>query len=134
MKCDRLLAVVSIQDATAGGLNPKDISQAWAAVAKGDQEAVKGHYGNAIEHYRNAWRQAAQSQIRLTVSADHSVQLHFLGNYNESYRVEVSSDLVHWKLLGTATADGDGNVEFTDSSATTGEARFYRATASSLSN
>ena len=53
VKCDRLLAIVSIQDA-ARRVEPEESRAGLAMVAKGDQEAATGRYANAIEHYRNA--------------------------------------------------------------------------------
>ena len=52
VKCDRLLATISIQDAANAGLNARKIAQALAMVAKGDHEAAAGHYANAIEPCR----------------------------------------------------------------------------------
>ena len=37
-----------------------------------------------------------------------------MGNASQSYRIEVSSDMVTWVSLGTCAQDGNGNVEFTD--------------------
>jgi hypothetical protein len=53
-----LLAVVSIQDAAAGGANPRRIDQAQKEVAHGDKDAAAGRPVQAIQHYWNAWSQA----------------------------------------------------------------------------
>ena len=57
LKADRLLAMISIQEAANAGQDPKKIAESLRAVAQGDDEAAAGRYANAIEHYRNAWRQ-----------------------------------------------------------------------------
>ena len=126
MRCDRLLAVISIQDAAAAGLNAKKVAQDYALVAKGDREAEAGHYANAIEHYRNAWRHALQLQLQVGLNPDGSARLQFIGNNSQSYVIQVSTDMVNWVTLGACTADGNGDVEFTDPNVATPSARFYR--------
>ena len=39
VKCDRLLAIISIQDAAAAGLNPKKVAEDLAMVAKGTRSS-----------------------------------------------------------------------------------------------
>jgi hypothetical protein len=64
VKADRLLAVVSIQDAAADGVNPKKIAENLKEVEKGDQEAAEGEPDSAIEHYRSAWKHSASHDQR----------------------------------------------------------------------
>jgi hypothetical protein len=127
VKADRLLAIISIQDAAAAGLNPKKVAQDLAMVAQGDRAAAAGHYASAIEHYRNAWRHAIHLQLKVVLTPDGSRRLEFVGNNSGSYRIEVSADMVNWVTLGTCNADAEGNVAFTDSSAATAPVRLYRA-------
>jgi hypothetical protein len=127
VKCDRLLAVISIQEAAAAGLNPKKVAEDLAMVAKGDAEAEKGQYANAIEHYRNAWRHALQLRLQVSLNPDGSARVQFVGNSSKSYRIEVSTDMMNWALVGNCAADGDGNVEFTDANSASQPLRFYRA-------
>ena len=127
VRCDRLLAVVSIQDAASAGLDARKIAEDRALVAKGDAEAAAGHYANAIEHYRDAWRHALRLQVQIGLNADGSARVHFVGHSSTSYRIEVSADLVHWVPLGTCTTDADGNAEFSDPTGAKLPARFYRA-------
>jgi hypothetical protein len=127
VKCDRLLATISIQDAANAGLNARRIAEALAMVAKGDHEAAAGHYANAIEHYRNAWRHVLQLRLQVSLNPDGTTRLQFMGNNNKSYLIEVSPDMVNWVSSGTCTADAEGNVEFTDPNATHQPLRFYRA-------
>jgi hypothetical protein len=126
VKCDRLLAVISVQEAAQAGLNAKKVAEDFSLVAKGDDEASKGHCANAIEHYRDAWRHALQLRLQLAANADGSTRLHFVGNNRQSYRIEVSADLVRWTVLGLCAGDSDGNVEFTDPTAAGEAVRFYR--------
>jgi hypothetical protein len=127
VKCDRLLAVLSIQEAANAGLNPRKVEQDLAMVAKGDREADAGHYANAIEHYRNAWRHAIQLRVQVGLNPDGTTRLQFVGNNSKSYLIEVSTDMVTWVPLGTCTANGDADVEFTDPAVASQSVRFYRA-------
>ena len=61
VKADRLLAVVSIQDAKTAGANPNRIKQAQQQLAVGDQQAARGNPEQAIQHYALAWSRV-QSQ------------------------------------------------------------------------
>ena len=55
VKCDRLLAAVSLQDAITGGGDPSKIAKAKKEIALGDKDAAKGKSTDAIQHYWNAW-------------------------------------------------------------------------------
>jgi hypothetical protein len=127
VKSDWLLAIISIQDAASAGLNARKVAQDYAMVAKGDREADAGHYANAIEHYRNAWRHALQLQLHVGLDRDGSTRLQFVGNSSKSYLIEVSTDMVNWVSLGTCTADGEGDIEFSDHNTANQQVRFYRA-------
>jgi hypothetical protein len=50
-----------------------------------------------------------------------------IGNNNATYQIQASTNLAmtNWLTIGTATADGNGNILFNDSSATNA-LRFYR--------
>jgi hypothetical protein len=125
-KCDRLLAIISIQEAARAGLTAKKVEQDLAMVDRGDRDAATGRYDNAIEHYRNAWRHALQLQLRVDRNADGSTRLEFVGNTSQAYRVEVSTDMLNWIVLGTCTADSDGNVSFTHANTSAQSPQFYR--------
>jgi hypothetical protein len=127
VRCDRLLAVICIQEAAAGGLSPRKVAEDLALVAKGDAEAEKGHCANAIEHYRNAWRHALQLRLQVSLNPDGTTLVQFVGNNSKSYRIEMSTDMVNWVSLGACTADSDGNVEFADPNSAAQPLRFYRA-------
>src|ERR1035437_1525558 len=86
VKCDRLLAVISIQDAAKTGLNARKIAEALAMVAKGDEEAAAGHYANAVEPYRNAWRHALQLRLQIGLNPDGTTRVQFVGSSSKSYR------------------------------------------------
>jgi len=55
VKVDRLLAVVSIEDAIKAGGDASKIAQAKREVANGDKDAAFGNAARAIQHYWNAW-------------------------------------------------------------------------------
>jgi len=126
-KSDRLLAIISIQDAANAGLKPKKIAEDLALVAKGDSEVAAGHYAKGIEFYRNAWRHAIQLQLQLGFNPNGTTRIQFVGNNSQSYRIEASGDMVNWVSLGTCKADSEGNVEFTDANGAQTSLRFYRA-------
>jgi len=126
VKSARLLAVISIREAAAAGLNPKKVAEDLAMVAKGDAEADNGHYANAIEHYRNALRHAVHLRLQVGLNPNRTTLVQFVGNNSKSYRIEMSTDLVNWVPLGTCTADGEGNFEFTVANGASQPFRFYR--------
>jgi hypothetical protein len=127
VKSDRLLAVVSIQDATKAGLSARKVAEALAMVAARDRAAAAGYYANAIEDYRLAWRHVLQLRLQVSLNADGTTRLQFVGGNNQSYRIEMSTDMVKWVSLGTCTADAEGNVEFSDPNVAKQSLRFYRA-------
>jgi hypothetical protein len=96
-------------------------------VAKGNLEAAAGHYANAIEHYRNAWRHVLQLRLQVGLNPDGTTRLQFVGNNSKSYLIKVSTDMVNWVPLGTCTPDDEGNVEFAAPNTTNQPLRFYRA-------
>lgn len=55
VKCDRLLASVSVADAISGGGDAAKIAKAKKEIALGDVSAGTGKPTKAIEHYLNAW-------------------------------------------------------------------------------
>lgn len=126
LKADRLLAMISIEEAAAAGLNAKKIAEDLAEVAKGDEKAAAGNYANAIEHYRNAWRHAVQLRLQVAWNATGGAVLQFVGDNTKSYVIEVSSDMVNWTALATCKTDAAGDVEFVDADASKRPLRFYR--------
>ena len=127
VKCDRLLAVIALDEAAAAGLPQKKIDEDLKELAKGDEEAAKGKYGNAIEHYRHAWQHAVKVKIKPPqMLAGGNQRLEFIAVPGESYIIQASSNLVTWKTLGTVTADADGAIVFDDPDAANLPTRFYR--------
>lgn len=126
-KSDRLLAVISIQEAASAGLKPQKIAQDLELLARGDAEVAAGHYAKGIEFYRNAWRHALQLRLHLCFNSNGSCLIRFVGNGCHSYGIEVSGDMKSWVSLGTCKADSEGNVEFTDANGAQASPRFYRA-------
>jgi hypothetical protein len=62
VKSDRLLATVSIQDATAEGVDAQRIRRAQAEATKGDSDASASRYAEAIGHYGDAWQEVQHTQ------------------------------------------------------------------------
>jgi hypothetical protein len=61
----------------------------------------------------SGWAQALQPP-KLTVLADGSIKLRFLGIAGQIYQVQRSTDLSDWTPLFTAATNGDGTLTFTD--------------------
>jgi Concanavalin A-like lectin/glucanases superfamily/Immunoglobulin domain len=57
---------------------------------------------------------------------DGKVHLEFNGDRGQTYIIETSTDLTHWKKIGVATDLQDGNFEFEDNDMKGAPARFYR--------
>ncbi|HOX58269.1 MAG TPA: choice-of-anchor Q domain-containing protein [Candidatus Paceibacterota bacterium] len=127
VKCDRLLAVICIEDAANAGLHPKKIAEDLAMVARGDRAAARGHFAVAIEHYRNAWRHALMLRLRCFPNPNGTTRVEFQGNNCKSYLIERSTDMANWVVAGSCVADAEGNVVFTDPSPPQQQLRFYRA-------
>ena len=65
------------------------------------------------------------------ITADHGQQggkahLKFEGSPGQSYIIEASSDMAHWKKIGVASDLQDGNFEFEDRDSKGAPVRFYR--------
>jgi hypothetical protein len=56
---DRLLATVAIHDAAGG--DARKLADANRELAKGDAELASGKPGDAIDHYRRAWKHALEA-------------------------------------------------------------------------
>ena len=61
VEADKLLALVAIEDAVAASGDAKKIDKANDELGKGDARVADGHFTDAIEHYRNAWKHAIQA-------------------------------------------------------------------------
>jgi len=88
---------------------------------------IRRNAASRFEHYCNAWRYVFHLHLHVSALSDGSMFMHFIGNHGKFYRIEMSTDLVHWTPLGTSAADADDNVEFTDPKASGQPLRFYRA-------
>ncbi len=127
VKADRLLAVVSINDAASAGVRPNKIAEDLKQLEKGDEFHARGLPEQAIESYRHAWKHSAHMGIKtITTLADGRIQIEFLGIDGLEYRIEASTNLVDWELIGTATTDAEGKVRLLDPAAGQHPARYYR--------
>jgi hypothetical protein len=66
-------------------------------------------------------------RLHLGLNPDGTTRVQFAGNSGQTYRIEVSSDMVKWLSLGICTADAEGNVEFSDPNVAKQPLGFYRA-------
>lgn len=127
----RLLAVVALQDAAAGGVHPARLESAWEQVRRGDSEAAADDHDQAIQCYRDAWLHAALRVIKLTVCPDgeRGMRIDFNAVPATHYLVEVSTNMIDWAKVGEAVAGADGKASFQDPTAGRGETKFYRVAA-----
>jgi len=58
---DRVLALIAINDAVGRGGDPKKLDAAYQELAKGDAAQSMGRPYEAIDHYKNCWKQALHS-------------------------------------------------------------------------
>lgn len=61
----RKLALISLDEATRAGADPKEIGKAHDEQAKGDVEFTASDYPKAVEHYGKAWQHALQAASRV---------------------------------------------------------------------
>jgi hypothetical protein len=127
VKCDRLLAVVSLDDAAKAGANTNKLANLWKQVTAGDKAAAAGKPATAIQDYYNAWNQVCSLCVASIVSTpDGQMQMQFSGTAGQVYQIQASTNLGNWTTVGTATADANGNISFTDPNAASYPNRFYR--------
>ena len=55
-----------------------------------------------------------------------SFHLQFIGATGLNYTIQASTNLTSWPGIGTATAQGNGLFDFTDTNANNLPARYYR--------
>lgn len=123
-----LLAVIELQEASAIGSDPKQLAQDWEEVDRGDAEAARGTYDEAIKRYRNAWQHSAHLGAKLTVRVTAgSLRLELLAFPGETCAIEASTNLVDWVTIGIRTAGPEGIVLLEDIFAGQFKSRFYRA-------
>jgi hypothetical protein len=61
---DRLLASVAIEDAgTVVSRFPRKLDQSLKGLAKGDEEAARGRFDQAIDRYQKAWEKALRAMV-----------------------------------------------------------------------
>jgi hypothetical protein len=61
LTADRILAQTAIDDMTAAGGDAKKLADAAKEMAKAQEEIGRGHFDAAVDHYKNAWKKAAQA-------------------------------------------------------------------------
>jgi hypothetical protein len=124
---DRLLAEVAIGEAMKSGRNSKKLIEARKELQKGDMELAEGEPEEAIEHYSHAWKDTVVAKIQKVVRrADGTAQLQILGLAQESYVIQVSTNLVDWETVGELVADQDGAADYIHAQPSSDPMRFYR--------
>ncbi|MDE3153866.1 MAG: hypothetical protein KGN76_02135 [Acidobacteriota bacterium] len=72
VKVDRALAQLTLDEATAAGINAQWLADPTRDLAQGDAQATKPGGGDeAIQHYRDAWQDVQQAVRRATHDQDH---------------------------------------------------------------
>jgi hypothetical protein len=129
LKVDRLLALISVDEAAAAGATPQKIAEDRSELAKGDEDAAAGRVANAIEHYRNAWKHAVHLQINGVVRVGAAaLRLQCIALPGKALEFQASTNLTDWTILGTATADTNGVLQFEDPAPGSSPAKYYRVT------
>ena len=92
LKSDRLLAIISIDEASLAGLDARKIAEALVTVTLGDEAAAAGHYANAVEHYRNAWRHVLHLRPQASGSKEGASPEGILGNNRKPSAIQLSPE------------------------------------------
>jgi hypothetical protein len=98
-----------------------------AVTNRGAPVTVKVHPG--LDGYAQLnGMQIAQASLAPVGSAGGRMNVQLFGkDASRTYVIQASTNLVDWATVGSAIADGAGNVSFTDPDSDKHPARFYRA-------
>ncbi|HSU57555.1 MAG TPA: LamG-like jellyroll fold domain-containing protein, partial [Candidatus Dormibacteraeota bacterium] len=106
LKSDRLLAAVAIADALAGGADASSLARATDELAQGDFDVGDGQFESGISHYRNAWKNAMQQTLKLSIRlAGNQTLLEVNASPGDTFIIETSTNLLDWTELDTVPAD-----------------------------
>ncbi len=88
-----------------------------------------GALGNYIVTVRPGTLTVKIGNVRITSIACVNNRAHISasGDANLTYTIQASTDLIHWKNVGTAISDASGHLNFIDGSASNMGTRFFRA-------
>ena len=135
VRADRLLAIVSIQEAVLAGVSPVIISNALVYVARGDEAAIGGQASgpdpaSAIWWYKQAWALTCRvcPPVVTTLSGG-KVQIQFYGVPGQKYLVQGSTDMVTWVTLNPTAPivmGTSGCATYLDKNAARYSRQFYR--------
>ena len=126
VRCDRLLAVVSIEDLLKAGGNTNLVSQSLKEVVAGDRDAALGNPAQAVDHYCQAWIHTPPGP-RIISTACGKIKVQFPGSTTRrTYGLQASTNLVDWVTVRSGLTDAEGNDSYTDPDAVKYPARFYR--------
>jgi hypothetical protein len=119
VRADRLLAVLSIQEAVLAGVSPVIISNALVYVARGDEAAIGSQASgpdpaSAIMWYKKAWALTCRvCPPVVTPLAGGKVKIQFNGVPGVTYQIQASTDMVNWTTLRTITVGSSGLGSYT---------------------
>ena len=95
----------------------------------GSLEAIRGTFdflGKSFKVSRGNIGFDSTYQLRSGFSYHAPLGLQFSGLSNLSYTIQISSNLINWEMLGTATDIGNGQYQFEDTNTANFKKRFYR--------
>jgi autotransporter-associated beta strand protein len=104
---------------------------ATLTAANGDQFRISYQGGDGNDVVLTQLSVASPSQIGgITLLPNGNISITGTGAPNLTYTVQANADLTtgNWITIGSATADGSGNIQFTDPNAPGYQQRFYRFT------
>jgi hypothetical protein len=97
---------------------------AITAVATNGQES---DFSNEISYRQDSPPVALPGgQLQIQVASDGQATLTMAGPAGHTYEIEASEDFTTWTVIGTATVDETGSLNFTDIDAPNYPQRFYR--------
>ena len=135
VRADRLLAIVSIQEAVLAGVSPVIISNALVYVARGDEAAIGGQASgpdpaSAIAWYKKAWALTCRvCPPVVTPQPGGKMQILFYGVPGQKYLVQGSTDMVTWVTLNPTAPivmGTSGCATYLDKNAARYSRQFYR--------
>ena len=120
-----IVVVGDVTTVTVSGLLPGVIY--FFAITAVDADGQESDFSNEIS-YRQELVQAPPTiaQLQIQSVSDTEVELSATGPAGHTYDIEATEDFTTWTVIGTATVDESGSLNFTDIDAPNYSQRFYR--------
>lgn len=112
------IAVGNVTSATVSGL-VNGVTYYFTTTAYNSSD-IESLFSNEISY------QPAFSLLQVRINLARQPVLNIQGQGGHSYEIQATQNLTDWTVLGTATPNAGGNVEFTDAGAASFPSRFYR--------